>query len=103
LGRDYSYFARVKEELYARINERAQYDNFPMKPQRFVADVRKAMPSDGIIALDNGMYKLWFARNYLAAEPNTVLLDNALATMRRSSATRWFTWTRRLAPRSRAK
>jgi acetolactate synthase-1/2/3 large subunit len=81
LGRDYSYFARVKEELYARINERAQYDNFPMKPQRFVADVRKAMPSDGIIALDNGMYKLWFARNYLAAEPNTVLLDNALATM----------------------
>lgn len=31
--------------------------------------------------LDNGIYKLWFARNYLAAEPNTVLLDNALASM----------------------
>ncbi|MAE64569.1 MAG: hypothetical protein CMJ18_09900 [Phycisphaeraceae bacterium] len=27
------------------------------------------------------MYKIWFARNYLAHEPNTVLLDNALATM----------------------
>ena len=39
------------------------------------------MPSDGVIALDNGVYKIWFARNYLAAEPNTVLLDNALATM----------------------
>jgi acetolactate synthase-1/2/3 large subunit len=39
------------------------------------------MPSNGIIALDNGVYKIWFARNYKAHEPNTVLLDNALATM----------------------
>jgi len=27
------------------------------------------------------MYKLWFARNYRSYAPNTVLLDNALATM----------------------
>jgi len=39
------------------------------------------MPENGIIALDNGMYKIWFARNYPAYLPNTVLLDNALATM----------------------
>jgi acetolactate synthase-1/2/3 large subunit len=39
------------------------------------------MPADGIIALDNGMYKIWFARNYPAYLPNTVLLDNALAAM----------------------
>ena len=38
-------------------------------------------PDDGIIALDNGVYKIWFARNYKAFLPNTVLLDNALATM----------------------
>jgi len=43
--------------------------------------VRKAVPADGIVALDNGVYKLWFARNYRALAPNTVLLDNALATM----------------------
>jgi acetolactate synthase-1/2/3 large subunit len=78
---DYSYFSRVKDALYTRIDAEAKFDDFPMKPQRFVADVRKAMPSDGIIALDNGVYKVWFARNYIAEEPNTVLLDNALATM----------------------
>ena len=39
------------------------------------------MPPDGVIALDNGTYKIWFARNYLTKQPNTVLLDNALATM----------------------
>jgi len=55
--------------------------SFPMKPQRVVADVRKVMTSNGIICLDNGVYKIWFARNYRAHEQNTVLLDNALATM----------------------
>ena len=38
------------------------------------------MPEDGIVCLDNGMYKIWFARNYRTRSP-TRLLDNALATM----------------------
>jgi acetolactate synthase-1/2/3 large subunit len=33
------------------------------------------------VALDNGMYKIWFARNYRTHVANTLLLDNALATM----------------------
>jgi acetolactate synthase-1/2/3 large subunit len=49
-------------------------------PQRLVHDVRQVMPPDGIVALDNGMYKIWFARNYTQVA-NTLLLDNALATM----------------------
>ncbi len=44
-------------------------------------DVRKVIPADGIVALDNGMYKIWFARNYRTIVANTLLLDNALATM----------------------
>ena len=54
---------------------------FPIYPQTLVQTIRDAMPSDGIICLDNGVYKIWFARNYAARRPNTVLLDNALATM----------------------
>ena len=54
---------------------------FPIFPACLVKQVREAMPSDGIICLDNGVYKIWFARNYPARQPNTVLLDNALATM----------------------
>ena len=52
-----------------------------MVPQRVVADVRSVMARDDIVALDNGIYKIWFARNYIAHEPGTILLDNALATM----------------------
>lgn len=31
--------------------------------------------------LDNGMYKVWFARNYRTCVANTLLLDNTPATM----------------------
>ncbi len=54
---------------------------FPIYPPHLVKQVRAAMPEDGIICLDNGVYKIWFARGYTAHQPNTVLLDNALATM----------------------
>ena len=54
---------------------------FPIFPPHLVQQVRDAMPDDGIICLDNGIYKIWFARGYTAHRPNTVLLDNALASM----------------------
>lgn len=54
---------------------------FPIFPPHLVQQVRNCMPQDGIICLDNGVYKIWFARGYEAYLPNTVLLDNALATM----------------------
>jgi acetolactate synthase-1/2/3 large subunit len=76
-----SALASLREEILARIADRATEDRFPPTPQRIVFDVRRVMPADGIVALDNGMYKLWFARNYRTWMPNTLLLDNALATM----------------------
>ena len=69
---------RAQREAFAAA---CHSDGFPIKPQRLVRDVRTAMPSNGIVALDNGMFKLWFARNYTAHQPNTILLDNALASM----------------------
>jgi acetolactate synthase-1/2/3 large subunit len=71
----------LREQILGRISARADEDRFPPTPQRIVHDVRQVMPSDGIVALDNGMYKIWFARNYRTYVANTVLLDNALATM----------------------
>ena len=76
-----SALASLREGILARITDRATEGRFPPTPQRIVHDVRQVMPEDGIVALDNGMYKIWFARNYRTWVPNTVLLDNALATM----------------------
>src|SRR5882757_7745718 len=71
----------LRKSILGHINERAEDARFPVIPQRLVHDVRAAMPEDGIVCLDNGMYKIWFARNYRTHVANTLLLDNALATM----------------------
>ncbi|MDH4559058.1 acetolactate synthase large subunit [Pseudomonas sp. BN417] len=78
---DFTRLLAIREANEAQVAEGADDDRFPIYPQRLVADVRRALPSEGIVALDNGIYKIWFARNYKAHMPNTVLLDNALATM----------------------
>ena len=73
-----------KDVHEAYVQHRAEAENdcrFPILPERFVRDIRKVMPDEGIVTLDNGVYKIWFARNYPAYHPNTLLLDNALASM----------------------
>jgi acetolactate synthase I/II/III large subunit len=74
-------FLSLRQDILARINDRSGEERFPITPQRIVCDVRRVMPDDGIVCLDNGMYKIWFARNYRTHVANTLLLDNALATM----------------------
>jgi acetolactate synthase-1/2/3 large subunit len=71
----------LREQILARIADRAEESRYPLTPQRIVHDVRQVMPEYGIVCLDNGMYKIWFARNYRTRVANTLLLDNALATM----------------------
>ncbi|MGI9157263.1 MAG: acetolactate synthase large subunit [Marmoricola sp.] len=71
----------MRDGILSRTMAGSTDERFPPVPQRIVADVRAVMPPDGIVSLDNGMYKIWFARNYRAPVSNTLLLDNALATM----------------------
>ena len=71
----------LREDILAHIADRAEESRYPPTPQRIVHDVRQVMPEDAIVCLDNGMYKIWFARNYRTHVANTLLLDNALATM----------------------
>ncbi|HVM86154.1 MAG TPA: acetolactate synthase large subunit, partial [Candidatus Binatia bacterium] len=71
----------LRQRILEKINAGNDADRFPVTPQRLVRDIRSVMPEDGIVCLDNGMYKIWFARNYRTRVANTLLLDNALATM----------------------
>jgi len=78
---DFSYYQRIKEEVENHLTKYSEDHRFPILPQRLVHIIRKELPEDGIVTLDNGVYKIWFARNYNCYQPNTLLLDNALATM----------------------
>ncbi|HVJ92691.1 MAG TPA: acetolactate synthase large subunit [Labilithrix sp.] len=78
---DFSTILRIRSAALSHNAAVEADDRFPVLPPRLVAEVRKAMPADGIVCLDNGMYKIWFARHYACRMPGTLLLDNALATM----------------------
>ncbi|MCT4624118.1 MAG: acetolactate synthase large subunit [Schleiferiaceae bacterium] len=78
---DLSYYGRVKQEVEEHLSKYFEDNRFPMLPQRLVNLLRNALNDEDIITLDNGVYKIWFARNYKAHQSNTLLLDNALATM----------------------
>ena len=78
---DFSHVAEVRRAAREHFEERAASDEFPMRTERLVRDVRAVLPRGSVVTLDNGLYKLWFARNYEAHEQNSLLLDNALATM----------------------
>lgn len=82
---DFSKFDEVRKQIKENIYDKTNYElsgtKSRIKPYHFVGIVREIMGDDDILALDNGMYKLWFARYYKAHRQNTILLDNALATM----------------------
>ncbi len=78
---DLSYYQGIKEDVENHLSKYSQDKRFPVLPQRLVHIIREVLPDDGIVTLDNGVYKIWFARNYKCYHPNTLLLDNALATM----------------------
>ena len=75
------YFAQLKQEIENNVFGRHKPNSFPYTPQELVSVVRESIPEESILSLDNGMYKIWFARNYKATSSSSVLLDNALATM----------------------
>lgn len=81
LEQDFSYFERVRQDVDTHVTRYFEDQRFPILPQRLVSMLRDELAADDIVTLDNGVYKIWFARNYKCHAPNTLLLDNALATM----------------------
>ncbi len=78
---DFAFFDRVREALCGHVATLAADARFPMSAPRLVASLAKALDPADITCLDNGLYKLWFARHSRCRLPNTLLLDNALASM----------------------
>ena len=81
LTQDLSYFHKVKSYVDQKVRKYFNDTRFPVLPQRIVSLLREKLDDEDILTLDNGIYKIWFARNYICHASNTLLLDNALATM----------------------
>jgi acetolactate synthase I/II/III large subunit len=73
--------ADLRMDLLADLSAYADDDSPTVKPQRAIADLRRALGPDDIVISDVGAHKVWVARLYQAYEPNTVIISNGFAAM----------------------
>ena len=52
------YFSYVARQMAQHLTWGTTEEDVPMAPPRLVALIRHAMPEDGIVCLDNGLYKV---------------------------------------------
>ncbi|MFA6106477.1 MAG: acetolactate synthase large subunit [Patescibacteria group bacterium] len=78
--RDFPRFRKTRALIEEKTMALAE-KKFPLTPPEIVQSARNALRKEDIVTLDNGIYKLWFSRMYKTYGRNTLILDNALATM----------------------
>jgi acetolactate synthase I/II/III large subunit len=59
----------------------ASDEGYPIKPQKAIADLRRALEPEDIVVSDVGAHKIWVARLFQTYEPNTVIISNGFAAM----------------------
>ena len=71
----------LRTALLADLHAFEADDGWPIKPQKAIADLRRALGPKDIVVSDVGAHKIWVARLYQAYEPNTVIISNGFAAM----------------------
>lgn len=71
----------LREEIRQDYEQYAQDDEFPIKPQKIIYDLRQVMGAEDIVISDVGAHKMWMARHYHCDRPNTCLISNGFAAM----------------------
>jgi acetolactate synthase-1/2/3 large subunit len=74
-------YLELRRLIVKDLEEGADDQTFPLKPQHILRELRARMGREDILISDVGTHKLWIARTFPAYEPNTVLISNGLAAM----------------------
>jgi acetolactate synthase-1/2/3 large subunit len=72
---------RLRETILADLLANDSDGGWPIKPQKAIADLRRALAPEDLVICDVGAHKVWVARLYQAYEPNTVIISNGFAAM----------------------
>jgi len=80
-ARQESGYVALREAIREAHGEAADDPAFPLKPQRILADLRAALGPEDLLLSDVGAHKMWIARLYGAAAPNTCIISNGFAAM----------------------
>jgi acetolactate synthase-1/2/3 large subunit len=73
--------AANRQAFVASNREWMESNDFPMTPQRILADLRTALPRDSYICTDVGWNKNGLAQQYPVYEPGTIFTPGGFATM----------------------
>jgi len=79
--RTLDHAAGLRSAIVTEIERDADDDGYPVKPQRIIADLRRALDPEDIVISDVGAHKMWVARMFRAERPNTCLISNGFAAM----------------------
>ena len=75
------YSIGLRANIRDDYEEYANDDEFPIKPQKLIYDLRQVMGPDDIVISDVGAHKMWIARHYHCHSPNTCIISNGFAAM----------------------
>ncbi len=75
------YTSSLRDAIIEDVSAGSRDESFPMKPQRVLHDLRKALGPEDILVSDVGAHKLWVSRVFPAHEPNTVIISNGYSSM----------------------
>ncbi len=81
LGKPAPYGISLRAEIREDYEKYAQDHTFPIRPQKLIYDLRSVMGAEDIVISDVGAHKMWMARQYHCACPNTCLISNGFAAM----------------------
>jgi acetolactate synthase-1/2/3 large subunit len=73
--------ARGRQEFAGHWAHQRDSEQFPMRPERILAELRKAVPEDGFIVTDVGWNKNGVGQQFPITVPGTFVTPSGLATM----------------------
>jgi len=76
-----SPYQGLKQRIEETFHQLDNSQSFPVKPQKILTDLRKALDIEDIIISDVGAHKMWIARMYQAQSPNSCIISNGFASM----------------------
>jgi len=71
----------LKGIILHELDDYANNQHFPLKPQKILFDTRQVMRDEDILISDVGAHKMWIARLYRCQRPNTCIISNGFASM----------------------
>jgi acetolactate synthase-1/2/3 large subunit len=73
--------ARGRKEFRSQFDHQWTSNQFPVRPERILSDLRRALPEDGFLVTDVGWNKNGVAQQFPITVPGTFITPSGLATM----------------------